>query len=164
MSSPAACAITALRSCGHRVATAESLTGGLLCATLVDVAGASDVVVGGVVAYTPEAKVELLGVDAVVVDERGTVDPETARQMARGALACVPGATLAVATTGVAGPDPSEGHPVGTVFVAVADARDVRVERLVLAGGRAQVREGTVAAALSMLIDRVGEETPVNGR
>lgn len=162
--SPAERAIAALRSSGHRVATAESLTGGLLCATLVDVPGASDVVVGGVVAYTSEAKVELLGVDATVVGRRGTVDPETARLMALGALARVPGATVAVATTGVAGPDASEGHPAGTVLVAVADAHDVRVESLALPGDRAQVRKGTVAAALSMLIDRVGEETRANGR
>ncbi|MGJ9414091.1 CinA family protein [Aeromicrobium sp. CF4.19] len=151
--------VQALRDGGHRVATAESLTGGLLCATLVDVPGASDVVAGGVVAYAAEVKTGLLGVDTEVVTQQGTVDPETARQMASGALAVVPGATLAVSTTGVAGPEPSEGKAVGTVYVALADARGTDVRALELTGDRRSIREQTVAAALSFVVARLGEET-----
>ncbi len=148
-------AVAALLRSGHRAATAESLTGGLLCAALVDVPGASQVVAGGIIAYSPDVKVDVLGVDQRVIAERGTVDPETARQMARGALAVVPGATLALSTTGVAGPDSSEGRPPGTVYVAVADAAGVVVEQLALSGDRRRIREQTVAAALRVLVARV---------
>lgn len=157
-------AVAALRASGHVVATAESLTGGLLCATLVDVPGASEVVAGGIVAYGIDVKTGVLGVDAELIAERGTVDAETARQMALGALRRVPGATMGVSTTGVAGPEPSEGRPVGTVFVAVADAGGVHVEQLALSGDRRTIRERTVDAALRVLVDRVGEETRPGGR
>lgn len=140
------------------VVTAESLTGGLLCSTLVDIAGASSVVAGGVAAYRPQTKIALLGVPAALIAEHGTVDARTAEAMARGALAGVPEATIAIATTGVAGPEPSEGKAVGTVFVALADTAGVDVLALQLSGDRRQIRESTVHAALSALIARLGEQ------
>jgi len=142
------------------VATAESLTGGLLCAALVDVPGASAVVRGGVVAYATELKASLLDVPADALARTGPVDGFVAQEMARGARART-GAHLGVSTTGVAGPGPSDGFPAGTVFVGVAadwlpgGARHVR---LALAGDRAQIRRASVEAALnhiaSALVDR----------
>lgn len=159
MTGPAERTVAALRERGRRIATAESLTGGLLCSTLVDVPGASDVVAGAVVAYDPSVKTGLLGVDPAVVERYGTVDERTARAMAEAALRRVDGATVAVSTTGVAGPDPSEGHPAGTVFVAVADAEGTVAQRLDLTGDRRAIREATVRAALSLLVARLGEES-----
>lgn len=146
--------VAALRRSGATVATAESLTGGLVCATLVSVPGASDVVRGGVVAYAADLKTALLGVDADLIARQGTVDAGVAEAMAsavRERLA----ATYGISTTGVAGPDPDEGHPPGTVFVALASTGQVTSWRLQLAGDRAQVRIRTVDALLSYLVARV---------
>ena len=150
--------IDALRGTGQTVATAESLTGGLLCATLVDVPGASDVLRGGVVAYLAETKSDVLGVDRSLIERVGTVHPEVAAAMAEGAVR-VMGSTWGVATTGVAGPEPSEGKPVGTVHVAVAGPGGVQTRDLSLHGDRRLVREQAVDAALSLLIGRLREET-----
>ena len=150
--------IDALRGTGQTVATAESLTGGLLCATLVDVPGASDVVRGGVIAYLPESKSDVLGVDPQLLERVGTVHSDVAAAMAEGAVR-VFGSAWGVATTGVAGPEPSEGKPVGTVHVAVAGPGGVRTRDLSLHGDRRLIREQTVDAALSLLIGRLREET-----
>jgi nicotinamide-nucleotide amidase len=150
--------IDALRGTGQMVATAESLTGGLLCATLVDVPGASDVLRGGIVAYLPETKTDVLGVDADLIERVGTVHPDVAAAMAEGAVR-VMGSTWGVATTGVAGPEPSEGKPVGTVHVAVAGPDGVVTRDLALHGDRSLIREQAVDAALSLLIGRLREET-----
>ena len=141
---------------GETVGCAESLTGGLVVARLVDTPGASAVVRGGVVAYATEVKASLLGVDADLLAARGAVDPEVARQLALGARRVL-GADWGVATTGVAGPDPQDGMPVGCVFVAVAGpgGGEVVVERHDLVGGRAQVRAGAVDAVLALLDRRL---------
>lgn len=110
--------VARLTDAGRTVAVAESLTGGLVVATLVSVPGASAVVRGGVVAYMTDVKTSVLGVDHELLDLEGAVHPEVARQMACGAVALV-GADYGVATTGVAGPDPQDGRPVGEVHVAV---------------------------------------------
>lgn len=148
---------------GLRMATAESLTGGLLAATLVDVPGASRVFSGGVIAYDTVLKHTLLRVDRELLREHGPVHREVALQMAAGVrLACavpgVPGgmsipADIGVATTGVAGPDPDPvtGQVAGTVWVAVSSAAGDSAELLQLEGDRATVRNGTVAAALRLL-------------
>ncbi|WP_435191633.1 nicotinamide-nucleotide amidohydrolase family protein [Streptomyces sp. bgisy126] len=104
---------------GQTLAVAESLTGGLLAAELTGVPGASASFRGSVTAYATALKHELLGVDAVLLAERGAVDPEVASQMAAGVRARL-GADWGIATTGVAGPEPQDGQPVGTVYVAVA--------------------------------------------
>jgi nicotinamide-nucleotide amidase len=151
-------AVAALRSAGATVATAESLTGGLVCATLVTVPGASDVVRGGVVAYAAEVKTTALGVDAGLIAERGTVDAAVAVAMAVGTRDRL-GATYGVSTTGVAGPDASEGKPPGTVHVAIAGPDEVESTLLALSGDRDEIRRGTVDALLSMLVARLGEES-----
>ncbi|TCJ00246.1 nicotinamide-nucleotide amidohydrolase family protein [Aeromicrobium sp. IC_218] len=149
-------AVALLRERGESVATAESLTGGRVCAALVDVPGASVVVRGGVVAYAADLKTELLGVPANLVAERGTVDADVAAAMAEGVRVRL-GATWGVSTTGVAGPGPSEGKPQGTVHVAVAGPDGVRGELLALPGDRDDVRSSTVLAGLSLLVARLGE-------
>ncbi|QIM21209.1 CinA family protein [Phycicoccus sp. HDW14] len=135
---------------GLTVATAESLTGGLVCAALTDVPGASAVVRGGVVSYATDVKASVLGVDAGLLERRGAVDPDVAVAMAEGARRVLR-ADLAVSTTGVAGPDPADGQPVGTVFVGVAGPGGTVVEQHALSGDRAAVRRATVAAALDLL-------------
>jgi nicotinamide-nucleotide amidase len=150
----AAAVVTALRRRHATVATAESLTGGLVCATLVTVPGASDVVRGGIVAYAPDVKVDALGVPADLVDRAGTVDPRVARAMADGIRARL-GAVYAVATTGVAGPDPSEGKPVGTVHVAVAGPGEPSDHTYAFDGDRAAIRRQSCRAALEALLARV---------
>lgn len=142
------------REAGATIAVAESLTGGALASAIVDVPGASAVLRLGVVAYDTAMKASVLGVDAALLAERGAVDGEVAARMAVGArlLADVDGpATIGVATTGVAGPEPQDGHAVGEVHVGLATADGARSIRLDLAGDRAGIRAATVAAALDAL-------------
>lgn len=150
--------VGALRVAGATVATAESLTGGLVCSTLVSVAGASDVVLGGIVAYVPDAKIELLDVDAELIEDRGTVDPDVAAQMAFGAQERF-NATYGLSTTGVAGPGESEGKPEGTVHIAIAGPDGVRTTALQLSGDRHAIRNQTVDALLSELVATLREES-----
>lgn len=155
-----------LRARGETLAVAESLTGGLLAATLVDVPGASDVFRGGLVVYATDLKATLAGVPKDLLDARGPVDPDVASALAEGARRCC-GATWGLATTGVAGPDPQNGIAVGTVYVAVAGRGNV-VRALALDGDRAAIRAATVAAALDLLLGaarRAKSEpaTPVEG-
>ncbi len=132
------------------LAVAESLTGGALAAAVVDVPGASTVLRGGVVAYATDLKHALLGVDEVLLAAEGAVHPEVARQMADGVRERL-GATWGLATTGVAGPDPQDGVTPGTVYVAITGPGTERVERLLLPGGRAEVRAAAVRRALLLL-------------
>ena len=148
-----------LRLRGESVATAESLTGGLVCAALVDVAGASDVVRGGVVAYAPDLKSSLLGVDPALLARVGTVDADVATQMAAG-VRSVTDAAWGLATTGVAGPGPSEGHPAGTVHVCVMGPTTRRHRRLELPGDRADVRSACVRVLLEEFAAALDALTP----
>jgi PncC family amidohydrolase len=141
------------------LAVAESLTGGMVTAAFVDVPGASVVLRGGVVSYATDLKHVLLGVDQDLLDRVGAVHPDVARAMALGARERL-GATWAVAATGVAGPDPQDGHPVGTVDLAVAGPGDVVCRRVVFTGGRSEIRAAAVAAALRLLCDRVAATEP----
>lgn len=143
---------------GLTVATGESLTGGLVCAELVSVPGASEVVSGGVVAYTHQVKVSLLGVDAALLEREGAVNAATAEQLARGARDEV-GAHIGLGTTGVAGPDPSDGQPVGTVYVAVAGEDVTVARRLELSGDRAQIRADAVDGVLALLAEHLALPT-----
>lgn len=140
--------LDALRERGWSVATAESLTGGLVASTLVGVPGASRVLRGGVVAYATEVKETLLGVDADLLAEHGAVHPEVARQMAE-RVRVVVGADVGLATTGVAGPDPQDGFAPGTVHVAVVTPEGGSVRTLALRGDRAAIRGATCAAVLA---------------
>ena len=136
---------------GETVGCGESLTGGLVVSRLVDVPGASAIVRGGVVAYATPLKAALLGVDETLLASRGAVDAEVARQMSAGARRLLE-SDWGVATTGVAGPEPQDGMPVGCVFVAVAGPDgSLVVERHDLAGGRSEIRSGAVDVALALL-------------
>lgn len=148
--------IALARRDGRTLAVAESLTGGLLTAALTAVPGASSVVRGGVVAYAVDVKRELLGVPADLLAAHGAVSEQTARTMASGAARLL-GASAGVSTTGVAGPDPSEGQAPGTVHVAVhgirSDGEEDHDHRLLtLCGDRDQIRDGTVREALSLIL------------
>lgn len=143
--------IERLAARGETIAVAESLTGGMLAAALVDVPGASAVLRGGVVAYATDLKHGLLGVDEDLLRDRGPVDGEVARQMAEGVRARL-GATIGVATTGVAGPEPQGGHPPGEVWIGIASASAASAEPFAFTGDRAAVRAATVAAALERVL------------
>ena len=140
------------------VATAESLTGGLVCATLVDAPGASAVVRGAVVAYSADVKSQILGVDDQLIASHGTIDGEVARQMAEGTRLRL-GATWGIGTTGNAGPDSSEGKPVGEVYIAVAGPGTSSVRELMLSGDRDEIRRSTASAALSLLLATLEEQS-----
>ena len=150
--------LDALRTRGLTLATAESLTGGLIGAALTAVAGSSDAYRGGVVCYATDLKATLAGVPEDVLAAYGPVSPQTAGALAVGvARRC--GADLGLAVTGVAGPTPQDGHPVGEVHVAVAGPgeQDPRLRRLDLAGSRASIRAQTVTAALELMAEVLGE-------
>lgn len=150
--------VARLTARGQTVAVAESLTGGLVTATLTAVAGASAVVRGGVVAYATDLKAQVLGVDQGLLVRVGAVDPDVAGQMASGVRSLM-GATYGLATTGVAGPDQSDGKAVGTVYVAVAGPSSATVKALRLSGDRGQIRTQSVLAVLALLSDELGART-----
>ncbi len=137
---------------GRRIALAESCTAGLLAARLTERAGSSDYVAGGVVAYSNEAKVELLGVPAELLERQGAVSVEVARAMAEGAMRRF-GADVACGITGVAGPGGgTEDKPVGYVCLTVTTADGASISRdPVLPGGRAEIRDRSVATAMHLL-------------
>ena len=159
MPAPATAAelVALLTERGLTIATAESLTGGAVCSALVAVPGASVVVRGGVVAYAPEVKCDVLGVPEVLVAQVGTIDARVARAMAEGVRARL-AADVGIATTGNAGPDASEGKPVGRVHVAVATADGTHDAQLDLHGDRDAIRQETVAALLSQALATLTSE------
>ncbi|WP_062384781.1 CinA family protein [Demequina iriomotensis] len=142
--------VDALRERQATLATAESLTGGAVCAALVSVPGASDVIRGGIVAYSATMKAALLGVDPALIAASGVVSEPVALAMARGAREAT-GATHAVATTGVAGPEPHGGRPAGTVCLAVEGPAGSRALTLELPGDRTAVRAAATEAALALV-------------
>jgi nicotinamide-nucleotide amidase len=149
--------IAALASRGQTVAVAESLTGGLVAGALTSVPGSSAAFVGGIVAYATRLKSSLLGVSAALLAEHGPVHPDVATAMASGVRDRL-GATYGLATTGVAGPGPADGHPAGTVFVAVCGRGAASVSCLTLRGSRQNVRDGSVAGVLSLLAKALQED------
>ncbi|HET6817836.1 MAG TPA: CinA family protein [Mycobacteriales bacterium] len=146
-----------LAAAGASVAVAESLTGGLLGAALTSMAGSSATFRGGVLVYATDLKETLGGVPGPLLDAEGAVSAEVAAAMAAGVRDRT-GATYGVGLTGVAGPDLQEGHPAGTVFVAVAGPAGGQVRSLRLSGDRAAIRAGTVDAALEMLRDVISAD------
>ncbi|CAN5166459.1 CinA family protein [soil metagenome] len=140
---------------GLTIAVAESLTGGLLVAELIATPGASAVINGGVVAYNTELKHTVLGVEASLLSAHGAVHPTVAREMAMGARIrlAVGGvaASIGISTTGVAGPDPQDGQPVGTVYIGIASEAGVDSIRLPLSGSRADIRAAVVYESLVQL-------------
>jgi nicotinamide-nucleotide amidase len=153
VSEPAAAVIRALIARTQTLAVAESLTGGLVAATLVDVPGASAVFRGGLVVYATDLKATLAGVDADLLAERGPVDPDVAVQLAHGVRGRC-GSDWGLATTGVAGPTEQNGIAVGTVFIGVAapdGSAEVRALRIPAILGRSSIRRRTVDESLSWL-------------
>jgi nicotinamide-nucleotide amidase len=147
----AAVVLDGLAAGGHRLATAESCTGGLVGQRLTAVPGASMVYVGGVVAYANEVKAEVLGVPADLLEHHGAVSEEVARAMAQGVARRL-GVNAAIAVTGVAGPEGGTPEkPVGTVYVAARLGEAERVARLGLPGDRDDVRCRSAQAALDLL-------------
>lgn len=139
-----------LRSLGATVGVAESLTGGLVTATLTEGPGASVTVRGGLVVYATETKALLAGVAEDLLAERGPVDPDVAAALARGARDRLT-STYGLGVTGVAGPEPQDGKPVGTVYAAVAGPSGMRVEHASFDGSRDRVRSAAVQLCLQLL-------------
>ena len=144
---------TMLLARGETIAVAESLTGGLVVAALTSMAGASATVRGGLVVYATDLKASLAGVDVAVLSTRGAVDPTVAEQLATGVRDRL-GASWGAGVTGVAGPDSQDGHPVGTVHLAVAGLRAAPSRRsLRLGGDREQIRSEAVLEVLRLVRD-----------
>lgn len=132
------------------IAAAESCTGGLFTSRLTDVAGASEYVKGSIVSYTLAVKEKALGVKKSTLDEHGAVSEQAAREMAEGARSAM-SSDIAVAITGNAGPSPSEGKPIGLVYVAVAGERGTVCEKNILSGKRAQIKFSASQSAMNMV-------------
>jgi nicotinamide-nucleotide amidase len=148
--------IALLTRTGATVATAESLTGGLVAAALTDIPGSSVAFRGGVVSYATELKAQLLGVDEPMLARHGPVYAPVAAAMAEGVRRRL-GATIGVSTTGVAGPGPADGYPAGTVHVAVSLEGDTVVRTMALEGNRDEVRRLAVERVLGLLLGRLRE-------
>ena len=147
----------------HRVGLGESCTAGLLAARLTEPPGASAYIAGGVVAYSNEAKTELLSVPAELIEAHGAVSPEVAEAMADGALERFD-ADLAVGITGIAGPDGgTEAKPVGYVCVCVKQSSGEKLARdPVLPGDRAEIRDRAATLAMHLMRRRLlGEDFPI---
>ncbi len=135
---------------GLTLSVAESLTGGRLADAIVTVPGASAVFAGGAVTYSERAKIFILGISEQLLDAGGAVQPEVAEQMAEAARRRFD-TDLALATTGVAGPGPADGHPAGTVYISLATSGQTRTEAHLFTGNREHVRSATVSAAAVLL-------------
>lgn len=144
--------IAALKAAGITVATAESCTGGLIAGALTSVAGSSDVVYGGFVSYANEAKIAMIGVPFGMLRQFGAVSKEVAMAMADGALGTA-GTHMAVAVTGIAGPDGGSAEkPVGLVHFSVATEDGTTHLKKVFPGNRDEVRHATVVQALKLVL------------
>ncbi|MCS7188340.1 MAG: nicotinamide-nucleotide amidohydrolase family protein [Bacteroidia bacterium] len=155
----AECIIKKLRERGLTLAVAESCTGGHITASVVNVAGASDVLKGGVVAYANSTKIDLLGVVPEVLQTEGAVSESTALQMAEGVRKALH-AHVGVATTGIAGPTGGSAEkPVGTVWIGIATPIETYAKRFVFSGGREVVIQRATATALSLLWQALGKNS-----
>jgi PncC family amidohydrolase len=160
--------LTVLRTANKKLVIAESLTGGLLTAEFAKVAGASDVLLTGIIAYDTNLKHELLGVSRQLLENQGAVDPEVAAQMAEGIrvkIALKMGLELselvAISTTGVAGPAEQDGKPAGELYVCVSKGPEGSVSSNVFAhqiqGDRAKIQETAVLLGLEHLWEEIAE-------
>ena len=141
------------RAKGVMIATAESCTGGMVAASLTDIAGSSDVVERGFVTYSNLAKQQMLGVQAGTLDAHGAVSEQVAEEMARGAVEHS-GADLAVSITGIAGPGGSDFKPEGRVCFGISLDGKTRSETVEFGAiGRAEVRSAARDHALRLLLD-----------
>lgn len=145
-----------------RLAVAESLTGGMICSRLVDVPGASEVLVEGLITYTNASKVRRLHVKLSTLEEYGAVSKETAAEMTHGLLESRD-ADLGIATTGCAGPDSDEkGTPVGLAFVGVATRKGGKIYRMNLNGDRNYIRKCVANAAMFYALERAENKDKEN--
>jgi nicotinamide-nucleotide amidase len=142
--------VAALIARGETIAAAESLTAGLVCATLAQVPGASAVLRGGLVVYATDLKIRLAGVDPELLADHGAVHPEVAAQLAAGARERC-GATWGLGLTGVAGPAAQDGAAPGTVHVGLDGPGTRTVRTLDLSGDRDMIRTESVRAAFALL-------------
>ena len=148
----------AMRAATLTIALAESCTGGLLASTLTDVAGSSDYVVGGVVSYSNQAKMQLLGVSPATLADHGAVSAETAAEMAQGARRLF-GCDIAIAITGIAGPGGgTAAKPVGLVYQHLSAEGGEWGEHAVWPYDRQGNKVASVAAALRLLLRYLGRE------
>jgi PncC family amidohydrolase len=151
----AAAVVARLTERGLTIATAESLTAGLITATIADIPGASRILLGGIVSYDPRIKREMLGVPQAVIDGVGVVSEPCARQMAEGARTLLR-ADIAVSATGVAGPSGgTTDTPVGTVYIACSSKQGTVARRYVFAGDRQAVRRHAVESALQLVLETI---------
>jgi nicotinamide-nucleotide amidase len=157
--------LSALRSANKKLVIAESLTGGLLTAEFAKVAGASDVLLTGIVAYDTSLKHELLGVSRQLLENQGAVDPEVAAQMAEGIrvkMALKMGLELselvAISTTGVAGPTEQDGKPVGELYICVSKGPEDQVSSNVFAHQLGGDRQNIQKTAVLLGLDHLWEE------
>nr|WP_183653875.1 CinA family protein [Prauserella isguenensis] len=144
-----------LTAAGQTVAAAESLTAGLVCATLAEVPGSSVVLRGGLVVYATELKHELAGVSPALLEAEGAVHPEVAAQLAAGARERCR-SDWGLGLTGVAGPAPQDGVAPGTVHVAACGPDGRHARTLKISGDRDAVRTGAVRGALVLLAEQLG--------
>ncbi|MFA0753295.1 MAG: hypothetical protein IMHGJWDQ_001066 [Candidatus Fervidibacter sp.] len=153
-----------LKALGLTIATAESVTGGLVCAMLINLPGSSEYVRGGVIAYTEAVKMHLLGVPWEVLQTEGAVSETCARLMASQVRTRLK-AHIGVATTGYAGPTGGEpDKPIGTVFIAVSTPFGTHVERYQLRGTRQQIRERAAYLALVQVLRSLPETAATSSR
>jgi PncC family amidohydrolase len=144
-----------LRQLGYTLATAESLTGGLVGAQITSVPGASDYYLGGVISYATGIKNSLLEVSSYILSSRGAVSEEAAAAMAMGVERLF-GASVGLSTTGVAGPTMQEGKPIGTLCISVSGPFGVHTKRLNGPdSSREIVRDWAAGEALSFLVERL---------
>jgi nicotinamide-nucleotide amidase len=151
-----------LRSQKKFLVIAESLTGGLLTAQFAAIAGASDVLLTGIVAYDTKLKHELLGVSNQLLENQGPVDPEVAAQMSEGLRSKIASKLgidsdqiVSIATTGVAGPSPQGEKPVGELYIAVSQSSETKVFAHQLTGDRAQIQNSAVLLGVGHLWDEI---------
>ena len=143
---------TLLREQGRSLATAESCTGGMIASKIVDISGSSDYFLGGIISYSNDVKIKLLGVNENDLARDGAVSAVVAKQMAEGARKAV-GADYALSTTGIAGPEGGTAEkPVGLVYIALAAPNGTFCRRYTFAGTRDVNRTRSVYAGLFMLL------------
>lgn len=145
-----------LKKHNHTVAVAESLTGGLISSRLTRLAGSSDFFIGGIVSYNTLVKVQQVGVDPKVIAKHGVVSEETAIAMAEGIKQRLK-TDIGLSVTGVAGPDPMPGAPVGLVWVGLSVAGEKKAKKFMFEGNRDDIRQRASQAALGMIWIHYGE-------
>jgi nicotinamide-nucleotide amidase len=150
MSDLAATVIDLLRKRSESISCAESITGGALTSALVSVSGASDVLLGSIVAYSKEMKINQLGLSGELIEAKGLVSKEVALEMAKGARKRL-GSSWAISSTGSAGPTALDGSTPGEIWIAIVGPDRGESMKLSLNGARLEVINGAVESALSLL-------------